>query len=1150
MKNTQLEKLLAEYNELSTGLKAILSSYKRKRKIRLSMRWLFGGIAACCALIMIFLLLERTPVQSEGIRYAISFILYLCLSLGIGEAVLSLIKGPGDTAVAVEIEEATKKFNSGLSSAAEFIKQNESSQKDNTSDLMKRLTVASVVREFEDNDLKVALKKFSRKKYLSYMALLIAGVFVWYSVSPSEVMIGSSRLLNPFANILPWTTLEVAVTPQNTLAAVGQSIEISAVTSRKTDEPVLLQLYDADALESNLVIEMYKENGQADSNKYLYVLSGLQNTLEYSIKCEKYVSPRYKIIVMPQPQIKNMQVTLYQPAYVSNEVLELPANTGDYTALAGTKVKIAVKADQKLKSGGVKVTEGEQPEKLLSLPVFEDSFTYEFNLATHTLYSVSLESEYGLTNENPVVYRINAKLDEAPTVELLKPGIDIPFPKTKMLELKAVAKDDYGVNTMILYYALGNRKSYSPLNMKSDFTPVKDFEVEFPWMLDTVYAAPGTRISYYVEVEDAKKPQANVASTSVYYINMPSMHDLYMGEDEQHKNLAEQLQDYIEVQKDRREALLKAYEQIKHEEKLDYETEKAIEDLLKKGAEQQKQADDMIEGLKKLQKAMENNPFNSPEALEKMSKVSELFNELLDDKTKNMMQELQKSLSEMKVSPEDFEKYQEAFKTDEYIKNLDRTIDLLTQVREQQKFNSLANSIEDIYARQQQIASETDALNEKMKTEKLTEEEEAKLFDLEKQQNKINSELAELQKQAEELTKDKKNEEFSQNSLLEDVKNIRDKMQKEDYAKRGESIEKSIEKKDLDSASKEQQNMLKFLEALKRDAMQINETMMMSGEHSQLDLSSYIRRALQVSDDQERLYEEIKMMPSHFLRGEMINIEGIIDSVSVLQVLVKQQGAELEYDLENFIKSSFSVDPSVVDSVRQTQRLFSAIVKNLEDRALETARTDQLEIIRNFNKLAIDLMRAQDESGKSGSSSPMSAMQQFKNLTKRQLRLYQQMLKQQMMPGGQTPEQLRKMSLEQRYIREALEKLMREGQKLNSMGRMDDVIKDMQDLETEILDKNLQKKVAEKQKSIYDRMLKAQKAIKNRDEESEERSATKSREIIRQELPSADIENVGSDTRDLSKDYTTDLKEDFPDSYKTLLDEYYKSLNIYGGSEK
>ena len=51
-----------------------------------------------------------------------------------------------------------------------------------------------------------------------------------------------------------------------------------------------------------------------------------------------------------------------------------------------------------------------------------------------------------------------------------------------------------------------------------------------------------------------------------------------------------------------------------------------------------------------------------------MSKVSELFNELLDDKTKNMMQEFQKSLSEMKVSPEDFEKYQEAFKTDEYIK--------------------------------------------------------------------------------------------------------------------------------------------------------------------------------------------------------------------------------------------------------------------------------------------------------------------------------------------------------------------------------------------------------------------------------------------------------------------------------------------------
>ncbi|HNW11083.1 MAG TPA: hypothetical protein PKI71_06940, partial [Candidatus Rifleibacterium sp.] len=110
------------------------------------------------------------------------------------------------------------------------------------------------------------------------------------------------------------------------------------------------------------------------------------------------------------------------------------------------------------------------------------------------------------------------------------------------------------------------------------------------------------------------------------------------------------------------------------------------------------------------------------------------------------------------------------------------------------------------------------------------------------------------------------------------------------------------------------------------------------------------------------------------------------------------------------------------------------------------------------------------------------------------------------------------------------------------------VMKDMQDVETQILNPEMRQKVAEKQKSIYDRMLRAQKAIKDRDEESEERKARKASEIIQQQ-PDKPIGEIGSDTRDLSKDFTGDLKEEFPPSYKPLLNDYYKSLNIYGGEK-
>ena len=99
-----------------------------------------------------------------------------------------------------------------------------------------------------------------------------------------------------------------------------------------------------------------------------------------------------------------------------------------------------------------------------------------------------------------------------------------------------------------------------------------------------------------------------------------------------------------------------------------------------------------------------------------------------------------------------------------------------------------------------------------MKTEKLTEEEEAKLLTLKSSKIKLTASWLSCKSKPKNLQRQKRR--ILAKPLLEDVKNIRDKMQKEDYAKRGESIEKSIEK-DLDSASKEQQNMLKFLKPSK-----------------------------------------------------------------------------------------------------------------------------------------------------------------------------------------------------------------------------------------------------------------------------------------------------------------------------------------------
>ncbi len=1142
--DNRLNQFLREFPQLKERLQMRLTAYRSGRQLRVMMKCAFWAAVSFFIGLLVFLLAERTPLQSEGFRLLASAVLYYMLFWWLWHALTALFSPPSPTALAVEIESATGRFNTGLSSAVEFLAGDNAASDSRTSETMRRLTIAEMAEEVSDADVSASLKAFSRRRSAYTMLVFAVLACIWYLVSPAEVGIGTRRLLFPFTAIAPWSTLSIEVEPGHGLAAMGESIEISAVPTRPVNEPIVLELFEPDKTESNRV-EMYPDT-TASQSRFVYTLNSLQASLDYQVRCEKFVSQRFSIKVMPRPQVKRLQVTLFQPAYVATGPVKLPENAGDGEALTGSRVRLDVFADQKLSVGGIVLQAGATQTCEIRN---NNEFSYEFALATDTSYSIYLQNEIGLINEKPVVYSLKARNDASPTVELLKPAADIPFPTSKRLDIKAVGRDDYGIKAMVLYYSVGERSSLIPQNMKSDFRPMPEYEVEFPWMLDTLALQPGTRVSYFVQVEDAQQPQPNLASTTTYFINMPSMYDMYRGEEASQGEVSEQLEKYLENQKLRKEALMKAYEEIKHEEKLDFEAQQAIEKALEQGEKSAKEAEDILENFKKLQQNMENNPFSSPEALERMQKVSELMNEVLDDETKKMMQQLRDSLQDMKIDPKDIQKYEEAFKMEEYLKGLDRTIDLLEQVREQQKFNSLANAIEDLHKRQQQIASETAALNEKMKSGELSAEEEAQLKDLKDQQEKINKELEQLQKQAEEMTANRKNEDYKQNPMLEDVKNIRDQMKNDDYQKRGEDIKQDMAQKSLDSAAEKQQSMLKFLDALKKNAEQISQQCQ-SCSGSQLDLSAYISRALRVSHDQEALYHEINEMPNQFMRGQQPQIEGIIDQVSLLQVLVKQQGAELEVDLDQLIKSSFAVDPTAVEAIKGSQRLFSNIVKNLEDRALDQAWEDQQEIIRSFNRLAAELMRAQDKSGNSGSSSnPMDALQQFKNLTRRQLSLYQQMMKRQMSPGGQSPEEMKRLAMEQRQIREALEKLMRENrQQMNSMGRLEDVMKDMQDVETQILNPEMRQKVAEKQKSIYDRMLRAQKAIKDRDEESEERKARKASEIIQQQ-PDKPIGEIGSDTRDLSKDFTGDLKEEFPPSYKPLLNDYYKSLNIYGGEK-
>lgn len=1140
MQTNNSHDLLAAYPENRERLDALLGRYRRKRQARVVIARLGWCAASFLGVILIFLLVERTQLQSESMRW-----LHVMAAWGLSvfwmvQAVRALVIPPDNVKVAVEIEDIDPaRFRSLIASAAEFEK---SDAGPGTSSALKRLTVSSAAVTLTETDIAAALRKFSRRWAAMTLAVIATLLFIWALLSPAEVRRGALRLIRPLASLPAWSLLELNVSPGNRILAHGDNLEISVTPSQPIDQEPVLTLFKPKAPEGTAT-EMYPDE-TASRSRYVYTLTGLQESTDYQVSIGRVKSERFSITVMPRPEISSLRLTLHHPEYLATQPETLAEGVGDAAIIAGSRIDIAGRSSQRLKSAVISTVPGASIAADIS---HGDAFTTSLSIATDTRWSVKLTNDFGLSNDNPVRFKITALHDASPTVTILKPAADIEFPTSKRLDLKVESTDDFGVVTTVLWYAVGDRRNWIPINLKADFSPKKRFEVEFPWMLDTLAIEPGTKVSYYVKAEDGVRPRPNIATSSEYHLNMPSMYDVYRGGEKTHEDVTEQLKELMDGQKLRRQALEQTYEQIKHEGRLDEATERRLRESIQEGEQRQKQAEEIINKFQQLQENSKDNPFSSPEALEKMQKVNELMNDVLDDEAKRLMKQLRESLTTMKLDPKDLEKFEEAFKMDNYLKNLDRTIELLKQLKDEQKLDSLGKAAEDLLKRQQRMASETAALAEKQKQGGLSPEEESKLKDLAAQQEKLRQELEQLQKQARELAEQKQKPGEPPNPAAEDVKNMRDMMKQEDFNKTAEEIKKNLDQKNPAGAKEQQQKMLKFLESLSKSGQKICNSCS-GGQQQQLDLSRFIRRALNVSRDQEKLLLQLNGLPMQFMRGQKPAVEGIIEETSVLQVIVRQQASDLENALETLVRSSFTIDPTVLQPLQGVQPMFNEIIKNLEDRAIGKSRSDQREIIRRFNLLAMELLRAQDQSQSSqNNQNAASAMQQFKDLTRRQLSLYQQTMRQQRSPADQRMmEEMRRMAMEQRKIREALEQMMREGkQQMQTLGRLDDVLKDMQDLETKMLDPKLRREVAEKQKAVYDRMLKAQKSIKNREEESEERKGAKAREIV-QTAPEKPLPQIGTDSRDLSRDFLGESREEYPKNFESLLRDYYKSLSLSG----
>src|SRR5690606_15918303 len=179
----------------------------------------------------------------------------------------------------------------------------------------------------------------------------------------------------------------------------------------------------------------------------------------------------------------------------------------------------------------------------------------------------------------------------------------------------------------------------------------------------------------------------------------------------------------------------------------------------------------------------------------------------------------------------------------------------------------------------------------------------------------------------------------------------------------------------------------------------------------------------------------------------------------------------------------------------------------------------------------------------------MSLMQQLQQMSGQQTGLNNmtQMLKQ-MQQGKLSPQQqaeLQKLSQQQDLIRKSLEQLNKEakeqGQSKSVASNLEDILKQMQEVVTDMNTEKLDDQLVQKQEKILSKLLDAQRSINERDFEKNRESNT-AENIIR-ESP-AEINLSSDEGQDKIKDELNKaVREGFTRDYENLIRRYFEALN-------
>ena len=763
---------------------------------------------------------------------------------------------------------------------------------------------------------KMAVNFKANLRYVKYAAIpvliialsYISGKFDWFSNS-------YERVVNYSTAYEPPAPFQFFILNDNLQALENKDFTVSVSTEGETIPEDVQIVYND---------ETYYMK-QVEPGIFEYTFSQPKFNTEFRLKANEVYSRQYSMEVMQVPTLLSFDMVLDYPAHTRKKDEVLKSN-GNAIVPQGTRIS------WNLKTRATSQVHLATADTLLSFTPSEDEFSLSKRLLRSMDYEIKTSNE-NLQHYESLSYAIDVVRDEHPELNVQMQQDSTDF---ETLYFYGQVSDDYGLRSLnLVYYPADREADKTMVPMQISKGTFDEFVKVFP---DQIQLEEGLAYQLYFEITD------NDAINGFKRTRSNTFNLRKLTQEEREEN------------------------QLKEQN----ETIDNLNNALEKFEEQEKE----LKELSKTQKEKSDLNFNDKKKLENFLKRQKEQEELMQNFNKKLKENLDEYKDEndpFKESLEErLEENQEQLKKDEeLLKELQKIADKINKEELSQKLEELAKQNKNQKRSLQQLLELTKLYYVSQKTEKLRQE----LEQLAKEQDKLSEESPEKNTKEAQDSLNERFEDFKKEmeELREDNMDLREPMPvpndpqaeetiKQEQQQASENLEQKEKSQDQQqkqqSQSKAKKNQKKAAQQMMQMAQQMAQQMAgASGDQMSEDIET-LRQILDnlvlFSFDQEDLMNRFKsieinhneypknLRKQNSLREHFEHIDDSLFALSLRQPMISERinteitevffniDKSLSQFSENRIYQGVAAQQYTVTSANSLASFLSDVLDNME----------------------------------------------------------------------------------------------------------------------------------------------------------------------------------------------------------------------------